>query len=179
MHSSQLISWLYCLSVTGLASSLAISSPAPHESIEKRTILQGWSLQASTCPSGDTSCGNGACCPSSLFCIAAASDEVDACCTANSACRGSIEGNPVCADSSWSLWKGFQGLEHSSRNILSLIKTLKSLRNGFCCQVGLVGVYKSQNTVAGTCVASTATSGYTTAVLVCCAAQPYNEISII
>ena len=65
----------------------------------------------------------------------------------DSACRGSIEGNPICADSSWSLWKGFQG-------------------NGFCCQVGLVGVYNSANTVAGTCVASGATSGYTSAVLV-------------
>jgi hypothetical protein len=49
---------------------------------------------------------------------------------------------------------------------LSLNKTLKPFSNGFCCQVGLVGVYNSQNSVAGTCVASTATAGYTTAVIV-------------
>jgi len=65
----------------------------------------------------------------------------------DSACRGSIEGNPVCADSSWSLWKGFQG-------------------NGFCCQVGLNGVYNSGSTVAGTCVSGAPPSGYTTAVIV-------------
>lgn len=65
----------------------------------------------------------------------------------DSACRGSIEGNPVCADSSWSLWKGFQG-------------------NGFCCQVGLNGVYNSGNTVAGTCVSGAPPSGYTTAIMV-------------
>ena len=65
----------------------------------------------------------------------------------DSACRGSIEGNPVCADSSWSLWKGFQG-------------------NGFCCQVGLNGVYNSGNTVAGTCVSGAPPAGYTTAVIV-------------
>lgn len=166
MLSFQLRSWLHCLSFAGLVSSLAISPPAAVKSIEKRTIVQGWSLQSSTCPSGDTSCGNSACCPSSLFCIAAANDEVDACCTTNSACRGSIEGNPVCADSSWSLWKGFQGSENSSYNSSSLTKMLNSLSNGFCCQVGLVGVYNSQNSVAGACVASTATAGYTTAVIV-------------
>jgi hypothetical protein len=109
MHSTQMISWLFCLYLASLVSTLAISPPVAHGSIDKRTINQGWSLQASICPSEDTSCGNGACCPSSLFCIAAANDEVDACCTTNSACRGSIEGYPVCADSSWSLWKGFQG----------------------------------------------------------------------
>jgi hypothetical protein len=65
----------------------------------------------------------------------------------DSACRGSIEGNPVCADSSWSLWKGFQG-------------------NGFCCQVGLNGVYNSGNTVAGTCVSGAPPAGYTTAAIV-------------
>ena len=65
----------------------------------------------------------------------------------DSACRGSIEGNPKCADSSWSLWKGFQG-------------------NGFCCQVGLNGVYNSGNTVAGTCVSGAPPAGYTTAVIV-------------
>jgi hypothetical protein len=54
---------------------------------------------------------------------------------------------PVCADTSWSLWKGFQG-------------------NGFCCEVGLLGVYDSSGSVAGTCVAASATSGYTAGVIV-------------
>jgi glucan endo-1,3-alpha-glucosidase len=162
MHSSQIIS-LFCLcAASGLVSGAAIAQPA---SIERRSIQLGWSLQASTCPSGATSCGNGACCPSSLYCIANANDEVDACCTTSkschsqwcfvihvdpstdSACRGSIEGDPVCADSSWSLWKGFQG-------------------NGFCCQVGLNGVYDSANSVAGTCVSGAPPAGYTTAVIV-------------
>jgi glucan endo-1,3-alpha-glucosidase len=177
MHSSHLISWLCRLTLAVLASSLAISPPAAYEPIQRRAIRQGWSLQASTCPSGDTSCGNGACCPSSLFCISAASDEVDACCTTNSACRGSIEGNPICADSSWSLWKGFQGSERLFPNCIFDQETNKNYSNGFCCQVGLVGVYNSQSSVAGTCVASTATSGYTTAVLVSRSSQGYNDDS--
>ncbi|KAF3391246.1 Glucan endo-1,3-alpha-glucosidase agn1 [Penicillium rolfsii] len=52
-----------------------------------------------------------------------------------SPCVGAIDGAPKCADSSWSLWQGFQG-------------------NGFCCPVGLVGIYQSSKNVAGTCVAS-------------------------
>lgn len=162
MYSTQIISLLCFFAVSGLVSGAAIAQPV---SIERRSIQMGWSLQASTCPSGASSCGNGACCPSTLFCIANANDEVDACSTTSesyffalyflihvypiidSACRGSVEGNPACADSSWSLWKGFQG-------------------NGFCCQVGLNGVYNSGNTVAGTCVSGAPPAGYTTAVIV-------------
>ena len=77
MHSTQIISVFCFYAVSGLVSGAAIAQQA---SIERRSIQLGWSLQASTCPSGDTSCGNGACCPSSLFCIANANDEVDACC---------------------------------------------------------------------------------------------------
>jgi hypothetical protein len=78
MHYSRILS-LLCLSVVSqLVSGVAIAQPA---SIERRSIQLGWSLQSSTCPSGSTSCGGGACCPSSLFCIANANDEVDACCT--------------------------------------------------------------------------------------------------
>lgn len=65
----------------------------------------------------------------------------------DSACVGAIDGAPKCADSSWSLWQGFQG-------------------NGFCCQVGLVGVYQSSGNVAGTCVASGQAGTATTARLV-------------
>ena len=65
----------------------------------------------------------------------------------DSVCVGAVEGGSKCADSSWSLWKGFQG-------------------NGFCCQVGLVGVYSSSGNVAGTCVASASVGSSTTAVLV-------------
>lgn len=162
MYSAQIISLIYFSAVSGLVSGAVIAQPAL---IGRHSIQLGWSLQASTCPSGAISCGNGACCPSSLFCIANANDEVDACCTTSkshrfplcfvihvdpsidSACRGSIEGKPVCADSSWSLWKGFQG-------------------NGFCCQVGLNGAYTFGNTIAGTCVSGAPPAGYTTAVIV-------------
>jgi glucan endo-1,3-alpha-glucosidase len=162
MHYSQSILLFGFSPLLTLVSAAAIAQPA---SIERRSIQLGWSLQASTCPSGATSCGSGACCPSSLFCIAHANDEAEACCTSSkshcslwcsilhvdlfidSACRGSIEGHPVCADSSWSLWRGFQG-------------------NGFCCQVGLTGVYNSGSTVAGTCVSGAVPAGYTAASIV-------------
>lgn len=65
----------------------------------------------------------------------------------DSVCVGAIDGAPKCADSSWSLWKGFQG-------------------NGFCCQVGLVGIYQSSGNAAGTCVASDQVGTATTAQLV-------------
>jgi len=78
MYSTQIISLLCFFAVSGLVSGAAIAQPV---SIERRSIQMGWSLQASTCPSGASSCGNGACCPSTLFCIANANDEVDACCT--------------------------------------------------------------------------------------------------
>ena len=78
MQYSQILSLLCLSALSGLVSGAAIAQPA---SAERRSIQLGWSLQASTCPSGSTSCGGGACCPSSLFCIANANDEVDACCT--------------------------------------------------------------------------------------------------
>lgn len=99
--------------VTGLA-------VAQLPSLTRRSTGQGWSIQG-TCTAGSNACSDGAsCCPSGLFCVAHANDEVDACCTTSkliatdllfqelmmypdSPCRGSIEGNPVCADSSWSL----------------------------------------------------------------------------
>lgn len=65
----------------------------------------------------------------------------------DSPCRGIIEGRPVCADTNWSLWKGFQG-------------------NGFCCAVGQTGFYDARGSVAGICVDDAAKGGYTSAVLV-------------
>jgi hypothetical protein len=81
MHLSRFATWFGLLHAVSLVSAIAIAQPATRNSIQQRSTLQGWSLQSSTCPAGDTSCGNGACCPSSLFCIANANDEVDACCT--------------------------------------------------------------------------------------------------
>lgn len=51
--------------------------------ISQRTVVQGWSLQASTCLSGSQSCGAGACCPSSLYCFSAKTAEVASCCTSS------------------------------------------------------------------------------------------------
>ncbi|KAJ5396402.1 hypothetical protein N7509_004515 [Penicillium cosmopolitanum] len=135
MHYSTLV--LLELSYLQIASAAVIS---------QRSILQGWSLQASTCPSGSQSCNDGGCCPSGLYCFSAKTAEVASCCT--SICVGAVEGSPKCADSSWSLWQGLQG-------------------NDFCCQVGLVGVYQSTGTVAGTCVSSGQAGSATTARLVC------------
>lgn len=73
----------------------------------------------------------------------------------DSACVGAIEGGPRCADSSWSLWRGFQG-------------------NDFCCQVGLIGIYQSSGKVAGTCVASGQAGTATTAQLVSSSNDPTN-----
>lgn len=135
--------------------------------ITQRSLAQGWSLQSNTCPSGTTSCQAGACCPSGFYCFAAQTDEAASCCSSSTnfrvgvpvlfcdsnipnidtACVGAIEGSPKCADSSWSLWQGFQG-------------------NDFCCQVGLVGVYQSTGNVAGSCVASSQVGTATTARLV-------------
>lgn len=61
-------------------------------------------------------------------------------------CVGDIEGDPTCADSAWSLWKGSYG-------------------NGFCCEVGMIGAYYNGESVAGKCVTSVP-SGYTSAQLV-------------
>ena len=123
-------SWLYLTSSTGLVSALAI---------QPRSIFQGWSLQSSTCPTGSDSCGatSGACCPSSLHCGAAANDQVAPCCTANDGnCAGAVENAPICADSSWNLFRGFMG-------------------NDFCCQPGQMGVFGSDGAVAGVCISST------------------------
>jgi hypothetical protein len=57
-----------------------------------------------------------------------------------------VEGNPTCADSSWSLWKGRYG-------------------NGFCCEVGLIGAYSASGSTAGSCAASVP-ADQTSAVLV-------------
>ncbi|KAI1157890.1 glycoside hydrolase family 71 protein [Nemania serpens] len=131
-----------------IAAALGVELASCLVTVSRRSVQQGWSLQSGSCPGGSSACsGGGACCPSSLFCLAAANDEAAACCPSNSACRGAIEGRPVCADNAWSLWQGFQG-------------------NGFCCQVGLIGVYDSSKNVAGTCVASGAAGAATSARLV-------------
>lgn len=80
MHSK--ISPLLCLlSVTDLVSAGLIAKRQSHgRSLSERSIQVGWSLQSNTCPSDSTSCGGGACCPSSLFCNPAGNDEVAACC---------------------------------------------------------------------------------------------------
>ncbi|KAL2845296.1 hypothetical protein BJY01DRAFT_247769 [Aspergillus pseudoustus] len=101
--------------------------------IQERGVQQGWSLQASTCPSGSAHCGTGACCPSSLFCNNPGNFEVAACCATANDCRGSVQGAPTCADSAWSRWQGAYG-------------------NSFCCLVDMIGVYDYSKPVAGTCV---------------------------
>ena len=137
--------------------------------ILQRSVSQGWSLQSTTCPSGTNSCGGGACCPSSMHCFAAQTDEVASCCSTSevfvsgnsigghsadslpsnldSVCVGAIESAPKCADSAWSLWQGLQG-------------------NTFCCEVGMIGVYDSSGKVAGTCVSSGAVGTLTSASIV-------------
>src|SRR3954453_7537574 len=72
MHYSTLL-------LLGLYHPLVSSAAA----ISQRSIAQGWSLQASTCPSGSQSCGAGACCPSSLHCFSAKTAEVASCCTSS------------------------------------------------------------------------------------------------
>ncbi|KAJ9150800.1 Glycoside hydrolase family 71 protein [Pleurostoma richardsiae] len=81
-----------------------------------------------------------------MYCQATGNGEVYACCPSTSNCRGSVEGNPVCADSAWSLWKGSYG-------------------NGFCCEIGLLGAFVNGGSVAGTCVTSVPAT-MSTAVLV-------------
>lgn len=78
----------------------------------------------------------------------------------DSACVGAIEGGPRCADSSWSLWRGFQG-------------------NDFCCQVGLIGIYQSSGKVAGTCVASGQAGTATTAQLVSSSNNPSIKLQLL
>lgn len=81
MSSFNSTTWLPYLSAIGMASAAAIVQSVSYNSIDKRSVQLGWSLQANSCPAGDTFCSGGACCPSSLYCIAAANDEVAACCT--------------------------------------------------------------------------------------------------
>lgn len=72
--------------LTILASSSLISARhLPLHSLQsvRNAGLSGWSVQASTCPAGSTSCGDtaaGACCPSGMFCATPANSEVAACC---------------------------------------------------------------------------------------------------
>lgn len=135
---------LLTLAATTMASASAID--ARHFGVlDVRSVAQGWSLQASTCPSDSTTCSSGGCCPSTLTCNAAASDEVAACCS-DGDCRGSVEGAPTCADSSWSLYKGLNG-------------------NGFCCEVGQVGVM-DYTSGSMSCVAKGSVGSSSTAELV-------------
>ncbi|KAI5460864.1 glycoside hydrolase family 71 protein [Mariannaea sp. PMI_226] len=130
-----------------LASLLPEALCAAHPRLRNRAVAnQGWSLVSATCPANSKSCGGSACCPSSSNCQTTGNGEVMACCPTTSNCRGSVEGNPTCADPAWSLWKGQFG-------------------NGFCCQVGQVGAYRSGDATAGVC-GSSVPSGYTAAQLV-------------
>ncbi|KAK6612145.1 mutanase [Botrytis cinerea] len=125
--------------LTILASSSFISArhlPLNSLSSVRNAGSFGWSVQASTCPAGSTSCGDtaaGACCPSGMFCATPANSEVAACCPFAGECRGVIEAAPKCADDSWNLWDGLDG-------------------NAFCCEVGLLGAYDHISHRAGTCV---------------------------
>ncbi|TGO07069.1 hypothetical protein BTUL_0337g00080 [Botrytis tulipae] len=125
--------------LTILASSSLISARhLPLHSLQsvRNAGLSGWSVQASTCPTGSTSCGDtaaGACCPSGMFCATPANSEVAACCPFAGECRSVIEAAPKCADASWNLWDGLDG-------------------NAFCCEVGLLGAYDHISHSAGTCV---------------------------
>ncbi|KAG9248318.1 hypothetical protein BJ878DRAFT_488660 [Calycina marina] len=111
------------------------------------TIAQGWSLQSSSTQTSLHSCGNGAYCPISLNCdTEVGNNEVAACCSSTNDCRGDVEGAPVCSDSSWSMYLGYDG-------------------NGFCCETGLIGVYDISQSVAGTCVVSDNVGSLTTAEL--------------
>ncbi|TGO43939.1 hypothetical protein BCON_0701g00020 [Botryotinia convoluta] len=125
--------------LTILASSSFISARhLPLHSLQsvRNAGLSGWSVQASTCPAGSTSCGDtaaGACCPSGMFCATPANSEVAACCPFAGQCRSVIEAALKCADASWNLWDGLDG-------------------NAFCCEVGLLGAYDHISHRAGTCV---------------------------
>ncbi|TGO33228.1 hypothetical protein BHYA_0259g00100 [Botrytis hyacinthi] len=129
--------------LTILASSSLISARhLPLHSLQsvRNAGLSGWSVQASTCPTGSTSCGDtaaGACCPSGMFCATPANSEVAACCPFAGECRSVIEASPKCADASWNLWDGLDG-------------------NAFCCEVGLLGAYDHISHRAGTCVETVA-----------------------
>ncbi|KAL1980826.1 hypothetical protein VTN96DRAFT_3521 [Rasamsonia emersonii] len=136
--------FLYKLFAASVVSAAFVNNRDRLGTVEKRAISQGWSLQSSVCPSDTVSCGNGGCCPSTLYCNPAATDQVSACCLTASDCRGEVENAPTCADSSWSLWQGLNG-------------------NDFCCETNLVGVYNADSQVAGSCVASTSTASATPA----------------
>lgn len=145
MYASKIILAL-AASTLSSASAVFLAERMPLGAISERATMQGWSLQATSAQSSLVSCGKNSYCPTGLTCNTAASAEVAACCTSGD-CRGDVEGAPKCADSSWNLFKGYNG-------------------NGFCCLVGQVGVYDSSSNVAGSCVAS-ASSGQQVAVQVC------------
>ena len=67
---------------------IAASAAAAHfpRDLNARAVVQGWSLQSTTCPQDTTSCGSGACCPSGTYCQATGNGEVPACCL-SSKCR--------------------------------------------------------------------------------------------
>jgi hypothetical protein len=140
-----------------------LAKRAPSSELVGRDVTQGWSLQSGSAPTDAHSCGNGAYCPISLHCNALVNNhQVAACCSSckcyssrsssmhshiiASDCRGDVENAPICADSSWNLWVGYDG-------------------NGFCCEAGLVGVYDITKSVAGTCVSSNNSGSLRTAVL--------------
>ncbi|KAL3455761.1 glycosyl hydrolase family 71-domain-containing protein [Aspergillus heterothallicus] len=131
-----------------LLATAAFLLPASGAVIQERSVQQGWSLQASSCPSGAARCaGTSGCCPSSLYCNAQGNFEVAACCSADRDCRGEVQGAPKCADSAWSQWQGAYG-------------------NSFCCAVDMVGTYDYSQPVAGSCVPPGQVETATSAVLV-------------
>jgi glucan endo-1,3-alpha-glucosidase len=150
--SSIVLALVSAVSASVMPAEFAVAGNA----LAARSVQQGWSLYASSAPSGAVDCGNNMYCPSGTSCNAAATNEVAACCTCtltpcplisilegttadkpNPAgdCRGAVEGAPSCADSTWNLWKGLDG-------------------NGFCCETGKVGVFDYKTRIAGTCIDS-------------------------
>lgn len=144
MYASKIIIALAASTLTS-ASAIVLAERMPFGAISERATMQGWSLQSSSAQSSLVSCGKNSYCPTGLVCNPAASAEVAACCTSKD-CRGEVEGSPKCADSSWNLFKGYNG-------------------NGFCCVAGEIGVYDSSSNTAGSCVTS-ASSGQQLAVQV-------------
>jgi len=129
---------------TGASANIVLAQRA----VQARTVAnQGWSLQSNTAVSGLVSCGDGAYCPASSSCVAASPSVAAACCPTSSNCIGAIEGDPSCADPTWTLYKNNEG-------------------NGFCCTGGQVGAFNSSEHVgAGFCTDSVGSSD-TSAILV-------------
>lgn len=80
MYASKLVLALAAGSLAS-AAMLAERVAMPFGGIQARSAMNGWSLQASSCPADSSSCGSGSCCPSGTTCNAAATAEVAACCT--------------------------------------------------------------------------------------------------